>query len=48
MSKQESYKTYIILMISSDGKQNNAFFDFCLLPIAIMSGFLVTAIGLPI
>ena len=26
MNKQESYKTYMILMISSDGNQNNVFF----------------------
>ena len=26
MNKQESYKSYMILMISSDGNQNNAFF----------------------
>ena len=25
MNKQESYKTYMILMISSDGNQNNVF-----------------------
>ena len=28
MNKQESYKTYMILMISSDGNQNNVFFLF--------------------
>ena len=46
MNKQESYKTYMILMISSDGNQNNVFY-FCSLPTAILSGFRVAAIGLP-
>ena len=47
LNKQESYKTYMILMISSDGKQNNVFSISVLLPIAILSGFQVTAISLP-
>ena len=47
MNKQESYKTCMILMISSDGNQSNVFFYFCSLPIAILSGFWVAAIGLP-
>ena len=37
----------MILMISSDGMQNNIFLDFCSLPIAILSDFQVAAIGLP-
>ena len=46
MIKQESYKTYMILMISSDGIQNNVSFYFCSLPIVILSGFQDTAISL--
>ena len=34
-------------MISSDGNQNNICFYSCSLPIAILSGFRVAAIGLP-
>ena len=48
MNKQESYKRYMILMISSDGKQNNVFSISVLLPITILSGFQVAAISLPI
>ena len=38
----------MILMISSNGKQNNVFSVSVLLPIAILSGVQVTTIGLPI
>ena len=48
MNKQESYKSYMILMISSDVKQNNVFSISVLLPITIFSGFQVAAISLPI
>ena len=43
MNKQESYKSYMILMISSDGNQNNAFFLFLF---AADRNF-VAAVGLP-
>ena len=46
MNKQ-SYSNYVILMISSDGKQSNVFSISVLLVITILSGFRVTAIGLP-
>ena len=39
MNKQESYKTYMILMICSYGRQNNVFSISALIPIAILSGF---------
>ena len=45
MNKQ-SYSNYVIL-ISSDGKQSNVFSISVLLVITILSGFRVTAIGLP-
>ena len=46
MSKQ-SYSNYMILMISSDGKQSNVFSISVLLVITILSGFRIAAISLP-
>ena len=46
MNKQ-SDKSCMILMVTSDGKQNNVFSDSVLLPIAIFSGYQVAYIALP-
>ena len=47
MNKQESYKTYMILMICSYGRQNNVFSISTLIPIVVLSGFRGAAIALP-
>ena len=46
MNKQESYKTYMTLMISSDGNQN-VFFISARYRSPFLSGFWFAAIGLP-
>ena len=47
MNKQESYKTYMILIISSDGNQNNVSFISARYRSPFFQVFWFAAIGLP-